>query len=164
MHNCRIRIGTVGDLPFLKKMLYEAVFWDPVVKRLSMDKFFAIPDIAKISYQWDKRSGDFSLIAVDEQKKSIGAVWYRFWKAENHSYGYVDDNIPELGMAVIKDYRGKGIGTELVNKICYHARKLGIEKISLSVDPNNFALKLYQKFGFIKVSESGTSWTLVKKL
>ncbi len=160
----KIRIGDVNDLPFLKRMLYEAVFWDPAIQRIPAEELFAVPDIAKILHEWYQREGDFALIALDDQNNWIGSVCYRFWTDDNHVFGYIDENTPEIGIAVLQEYRGKGIGTRLMNETIQHAKNNGIKKLSLSVDPNNFALKLYQKLGFKKVSESGTSWTLVKKL
>jgi len=127
-----------------------------------MEEFFAAPDIAKILHEWHRRNGDFSFIAVVNHHDPVGAVWYRFFNSENHSFGYVNDETPEIGIAVSADYRGKGIGTELMREVIDHAKQIGIKQLSLSVDPHNFALKLYQKLGFTKVSESGTSWTLLK--
>ena len=49
-----------------------------------------------------------------------------------------------------------------MTRIMDYAKSSGIEKISLSVDPNNYALHLYASLGFKKVSESGTSWTMLK--
>jgi ribosomal protein S18 acetylase RimI-like enzyme len=162
MKDWYIRKGTVGDLPFLKDMLYEAIFWDSRKPQISSEELFANPDIARILQDWGKRKGDFSLIAVDKQDNPIGAVWYRFWTRENHTYGFVDEEIPELGISVSKEFRGKGVGRDLMTKIINHAEESGVKSISLSVAPENFALRLYEKIGFKKVSESGTSWTLLK--
>ena len=40
------------------------------------------------------------------------------------------------------------------------AREEEIRALSLSVDPANFAHQLYESEGFVKVGESGTSWTM----
>jgi ribosomal protein S18 acetylase RimI-like enzyme len=164
MQNYTIRVGTIEDLPFLEKMLYEAIFWSPSAKRLPVDEIFAVHEISKILHQWQQRNGDFSLIALNDQNNPIGSVWYRLWTIDNHSFGYIDDNTPEIGIAVLKEYRGEGVGAKLMKAIIEHASDAGIKKLSLSVDPNNFAFNLYQKFGFIKVSEYDTSWNLVKTL
>ncbi len=164
MQNYSIRVGTIEDLPFLQKMLYGAIFWHPSAKRIPMEEIFAVPEIHKILHHWQERNGDFSLIAINDQNNPIGSVWYRFWTIENQSFGYIDDNTPEIGIAVLNEYRSKGIGTKLMEAIIEHARSVAINKLSLSVDPDNFALNLYQKLGFIKFSEYNTSWTLVKTL
>ena len=53
------------------------------------------------------------------------------------------------GMAVLKEYRGIGIGKALMNYVINWAKTQNYEKISLSVFSTNApALNLYQKFGF----------------
>ena len=162
--NYKIRSGTAEDITFLKEMLYEAVFWSTAAKRIAMEDLFRVPEIAKMLDNWTNRAGDFSLIATNVEGTPIGAAWYRFWTEENHSYGFVDASIPELGISVVRKYRGRGLGRELMSRLMDHAKSSGIKKLSLSVDPANYALQLYQKLGFKKVSESGTSWTMVKEL
>lgn len=164
MSKIQYRFGDSKDVPFLKKMLYEAVFWNPQKNKSSFDELFLIPDISKIFNNWDNQSGDFSLMAINENNQSIGAIWYRFWTNENHSYGFVNEKTPELGIALIPEMRGQSIGTELMKKTMMHAKKLGIQKISLSVEPENPSRKLYEKLGFEKTGLSGTSWTMVASL
>lgn len=54
-----------------------------------------------------------------------------------------------LGMGLLREYRGMGIGTKLLKKAIAHAKKRGIEKIELEVfESNEIAQKLYQKTGF----------------
>lgn len=55
-------------------------------------------------------------------------------------------------MAILSEFRGKGIGTALLSQLFEEAKKKGIKKLSLSVD-----LHLYQRFGFIEVGMVGTS-------
>lgn len=93
-----------------------------------------------------------------------GATWYRLFKAEEGSYGFVDENTPEIGMAILKEYRFRGLGRKLLRILILEAEQERFNSLSLSVGPANFALKLYQSEGFVKVSESGTSWTLLRKL
>jgi GNAT superfamily N-acetyltransferase len=62
-------------------------------------------------------------------------------------YGYVDDETPELTMAVLPFARGQGIGTELLTRLMELARS-HYSGISLSVWPENSAYRLYQRLGF----------------
>ncbi len=163
-HEYKFRIGTTQDIFFLKKMLYEAVFWNSESKRIPMEELFKGPAIKKILDRWGSRTGDFSIIASDTEHTPVAAVWYRFWTDDNHSYGYIDENTPELGIAVLKEHRRKGLGSFLMRQALKHAKKEDIEQISLSVDPNNPALTLYKDQGFKKVTEVSTSWTMVKIL
>ena len=76
----------------------------------------------------------------------------------------MDENTPEIGIGVVKEFRRFGIGTELMNQILKYAKNKGIRKLSLSVDPNNVAISLYKKIGFKEQFMVGTSWTMLKTL
>lgn len=68
-------------------------------------------------------------------------------------------------MALLKEYRGNGIGTSLMNELFKEAKQRGIRRLSLSVDPGNIpAVKLYERFGFKEVGKVGTSITMVVEL
>ena len=55
----------------------------------------------------------------------------------------------ELGMWVRADWRGRGVGSRLVEAAIHYARSHGAYKISLEVWPHNAAaIALYEKFGF----------------
>lgn len=51
-------------------------------------------------------------------------------------------------IAVLKDYRGKGIGTALLEEAEQHALALGAEVIQLEVRYNSKAVALYQRNGY----------------
>jgi ribosomal protein S18 acetylase RimI-like enzyme len=113
-----------------------------------------------------KQHGSFSISLFTQlyglNYQPVGAAWYRLFKENQKGYGYVDDNTPELGIAVIDAKRGKGIGTLLMKKLFEQALKDGYTSVSLSVDPNNMkAVQLYKKLGFKQYGSSGTSWTMV---
>jgi ribosomal protein S18 acetylase RimI-like enzyme len=76
----------------------------------------------------------------------------------------VNATTPEIGIGVHPNHRSKGIGRLLLRALIEIARKDGVSALSLSVAPENFALKLYKNEGFSKVGESGTSWTLLLQL
>jgi len=155
-----IRLADSQDMPFLWEMLYEAAFWKVDGERPPMAEVFTRPELAKLLQGWG-RKGDTAIIAELNNKKLIGAAWYRFWTEDNCSYGFVDADIPEIGIGVLYDYRGKGIGTRLLKELLQKAGTDGIIKLSLSVDPENYALKLYKQFGFQPVGINGTSLTMV---
>jgi len=58
-------------------------------------------------------------------------------------------HVGRLGMGVLKEYRGQGIGKRLVQATIEQAKALGLEKIELSVYASNeAAIALYRKLGF----------------
>ncbi|MCI0697436.1 hypothetical protein L0337_36190 [candidate division KSB1 bacterium] len=81
----KIRLATQDDLPFLREMLYEAVRWRPHQPRAPIEEVLAEPELAKLLNGWG-RNGDTAVVAEWEDGAPIGAAWYRFWTAENHSY------------------------------------------------------------------------------
>lgn len=61
-----------------------------------------------------------------------------------HGYG-------EIGMMVARDWRGRGVGTALMEAAIAWAREQGLHKLSLDVFPHNeAAIALYRKLGFVE--------------
>ncbi|MBO4211357.1 MAG: GNAT family N-acetyltransferase [Oscillospiraceae bacterium] len=56
----------------------------------------------------------------------------------------------ELGISVLRDYWGKGVGTGLMEQMIQYAKGTGVELITLSVRADNLRAKsLYRRFGFV---------------
>lgn len=59
------------------------------------------------------------------------------------------EHVGTLGMGVISEYRGKGIGGRLLEKSIQHAWRQGLKRLELEVfSDNEFAIQLYEKQGF----------------
>lgn len=108
---------------------------------------------------WGKE-GDHALIAWDGDK-AVGAVWARFLP---NGYGYIADDIPELGVAVIPEYQGRGIATKLISKLHSKLYDEGIESVCLSVNHGNPAAALFAQLGYITAGESGNSSLMVASI
>jgi ribosomal protein S18 acetylase RimI-like enzyme len=141
-------------------MLFEAAFWRAGGARPSLEEGLARPELAKLVEGWG-RPGDAALVAESRAGALVGAVWVRLWSAENHSYGFVAPDVPELGLAVRSDFRRQGVGARLLRALLELASEKGIRRVSLSVEPENPALQLYQRLGFHRVGGSGGAWTLI---
>lgn len=155
-----VREGTLQDIPFLHKMLFEAAFWRPDVVRPPIHEGLSHPELAKLLEGWG-REGDTSVIAETVGGRPVGAAWYRFWSDREHSYGYVSADIPELGIAVAHGMRRRGIGDGLLHALRRLAANRGIQYLSLSVEEDNPARHLYLKHGFEQVNRVGNAWTMV---
>jgi [ribosomal protein S18]-alanine N-acetyltransferase len=148
------------DVPFLWEILYLCIYIPEGITPPAKDEILNHPDIAKYVKDWGTQ-GDQGLIAVDTQTGlSIGSAWLRLFDSHNKGYGYVNDITPELSIAIVPEYRNQGIGTQLLMRLLEAAKISGYSSISLSVDPHNPAVRLYQKLGFKKIGISGTSWTM----
>jgi RimJ/RimL family protein N-acetyltransferase len=64
--------------------------------------------------------------------------------ASPHAFG-------EIGMAVARDWRGRGVGSALLAAAIQWARENGLHKLILGVFPHNVAaIALYRKHGFVE--------------
>lgn len=114
-----------------------------------------------------KDLGLYSLV----ENKIAGAVWIRLLKEEDGANGYVDANTPVLNIAVIPEFRGKGIGSAMLEQLLQEAGAV-FEQISVSLLQDSKAVQLFKKLGFAKVEASeGKSpvdgsdvFTMLKKL
>ncbi|MFH1299816.1 MAG: GNAT family N-acetyltransferase [Planctomycetota bacterium] len=58
-------------------------------------------------------------------------------------------HVGTLGMGVVSEYRGQGIGHQLLEKTIAHAWQQGLKRLELEVFADNeIAMKLYQKHGY----------------
>ena len=77
----------------------------------------------------------------------------------------------ELGMAVLREWRGRGVGSALLAAAIEWSRGQGLHKLMLGVFPHNAAgIALYHKFGFVEEGlrvkqirrQSGELWDVVE--
>ena len=153
-----IRPITLVDEPFLWEMVYQAIYVPPGVTPPPRD-ILDHAELRRYVQGWGRPS-DLGVLAVDrETSQPIGAAWLRLLTGDNKGYGYVDETTPELTIAVLPAYRGKGLGTALLSHLLTMAQG-SYPAVSLSVSPANPALRLYQRLGFAVVGACGTSLTL----
>ncbi len=112
------------DRRFLAAMLYEAATWRPGPRRPPAE-VLAAPENARYAAGWG-RGGDFGLVAIRADGERLGAAWYRLFSASAPAYGFVNEEIPELSVAVRAGWRGRasarrswpGLSSEPGRKAC----------------------------------------------
>jgi ribosomal protein S18 acetylase RimI-like enzyme len=148
----QVRAVGAGDEQMLRQYLRLSVFvrpGDPPPPDDIVDR----PEIACYVDGWG-RYGDDGVVAIDESTRGdIGAAWLRLWPGPETGYGFVDRATPELGIAVRPEYRGRGIGTCLLDTLLARAEPR-YRAVSLSVSLDNPAVALYQRLGFRAIAES----------
>ena len=159
-----IRLIERTDMAFLRAMLFEAVYWRSQAHRPSIDEGLADPELAKLLEGWGTRRGDTGVVALAGDARRLGAAWYRFWTDSCHYYGYIDPTIPEVAIGVLPAARRQGIGRALLDALIAQARSDGLPALSLSVDRDNGALKLYERVGFRPVATLQNSFTMLLDL
>jgi ribosomal protein S18 acetylase RimI-like enzyme len=161
--NILLRDSQHSDIPFLRKMLYEAVFWRASVNKPSFEEGLAYPEVSKALADWGKRDGDTAVVATSNSIP-VGAAWYRFWTDSNFTRGYIDESTPVLAIGVHSDYRHQGIGKKMIEWLIDYASKHSIQKISLSVSKDNYAIDLYKQQGFLEYADRGDAFIMVREI
>jgi GNAT superfamily N-acetyltransferase len=156
----RYRAAGAQDFAFLATMLGEAAVWRPDKPTPSGDEVMADPRYAMYLAGWP-RPGDYGLVAEDGGP--VGAAWYRTYTEAEHGYGFVGEDVPELSIAVIASRRGKGIGRRLLVGLVEASVVQGLQALSLGVNDDNPARRLYESVGFEPVEHHGISWTMVRR-
>jgi GNAT superfamily N-acetyltransferase len=107
------------------------------------------------------RAGDAGVLAL-EGPHAYGAAWYRVFTRDEPGFGFVDEQTPELTIAVVPSRRGKGAGKELLEALLAHAREEGYGAVSLSAATEQ--VPYYERFGFETVAQSEHAVTMVTRL
>ena len=149
------------EYSFLEETLFEAIFVPEGEIKLQKEIIYQ-SGIFKYIKDFGKFS-DLCLVA-EVDAELVGAVWTRLFSESNKGYGFVDDNTPELSIAVLPNFRNKGIGGSLMNKMFVELRIRNIARVSLSVDIRNRAYKKYIELDFKEVERSVSTVTMVKTL
>ena len=99
-------------------------------------------------------------LVADFGGKVVGAVWTRIMD----DYGHVDDEAPSFAISLYKEYRGQGIGSQLMVKMLELLKWQGYERASLAVQKENYAVKMYKNVGFKTVDENAEEYIMVCEL
>lgn len=145
MINYKIRPLTIEDQAIVWQMLIYAAH-EPSLESVQNQSI-----LSRYAVNWG-RKGDMGYVALLNQT-AIGAAWLRLWLDNEQGFGYIEHSIPELAMAVLPEYRGQGIGTQLLNELLKKAANI-YPAVSLNVRADNPVVSLYQRIGFIKIENS----------
>jgi ribosomal protein S18 acetylase RimI-like enzyme len=116
-------------------------------------------DLAKYSDFYGLTQKDLGLYALVDNKIA-GAIWSRKLLKEHFSAGFVDENTPVISMAVLPEFRDKGIGSFMMEQFLQEAGSV-YEQVSIFVDNNEKTINFYKKFGFELIEDKKI---MVKKL
>jgi ribosomal protein S18 acetylase RimI-like enzyme len=109
------------------------------------------------------REGDVGVIAMADDEP-VGAAWARRFRAEQAGYGFVAEDVPELAIGVRQQHRDRGIGGSLIAALKRALAAAGYSRVSLSVEPDNPARRIYERAGFVRIADDGDAWTMVSEL
>ena len=147
-----------NEIQVLQDFLYEAIFIPEGVEPPARE-IIELPEL-KLYYEDFGAGTADNCIVADDGGKVIGAVWTRIM----NDYGHVDDDTPSFAISLYKEYRGQGIGTQLMKDMLALLKKKGYERASLAVQKANYAVRMYEKVGFRIVDENDEEFIMVCEL
>lgn len=156
--NYQIRELKSAEYSLLEDFLYEAIFQRDeanLVSRSIIEK----PELAVYIEDFGSKKDDICFCAEVNQKV-VGAVWVR----NIEGYGNVAKDTPEIAISLYKEYRGYGIGTELMKQILKYLKDNHYKKVSLAVQKDNYALKMYLAVGFEIIDETEEEYIMIQRL
>lgn len=145
------------EYAILDEFLYEAIFIPDGVEA-PPKSIIRQPELQVYVSDFGKKD-DHCLVA-EVNGEIIGVVWTRIM----NDYGHVDDTTPSFAISLYQDFRGRGIGTALMEEMLALLRNRGYKKASLSVQKENYAYRLYLKVGFVVVEETDEEYIMVCNL
>ena len=153
--NTIIRVMRPEEYSLLREFLYQAIYLPEGVKPPPRS-VVGLPELQIYIADFGTRPGDYCL-AAEVEGTVVGAAWCRIME----DYGHIDSDTPSLAISLLPEYRGRGIGTQLLNGLLLLLRENGYRRASLSVQKENPALCLYQRTGFRIVAETGTEYLML---
>lgn len=161
VNEIQIRPMRREQYPLLEDFFYDAIFQPEESEPLPRD-VIQQPELAVYIRDFGKQD-DMCLVAESEGKV-LGAVWTRILAGEIKGYGYIDESTPEVAISVKKEFRRQGIGKKLMQEMLIVLKSQGYERVSLSVDKENYACRMYEALGFRIMEEQKDDYLLLLQL
>ena len=128
------------------------------MENLIIEKMY-LKDFEQIKENLQKDFDDFWNANILEGELKNDNSLYFVAKNKNEILGFIGitkniDFVEILNVVVKKDFRNKGIGNQLLQKIIEVAKEMKMQEIYLEVnEKNENAIKLYEKNNFKKIGE-----------
>lgn len=155
----QIRGLRAEETPLLDSFLYEAIFIPegvtPPPRSIVRD-----PSLSCYIDAFGSGTCDHALVAVLSDGTVTGAVWTRLLAEQSPLAG----DVPTLAIAVLPAHRGQGIGIALLHAMLRTLARHGWQRVALSVQKANPALRLYQRAGFTIVQDNDEELVMVREI
>lgn len=155
MDNLNIRELKENEYNILDNFLYEAIFIPKGTEKPSRE--IINNEELQVYVKDFGNYKDDNCIVAELNNKIVGACWTRIM----NDYGHIDDNTPSFAISLYEEYRGKGIGTKLMETMLKLLKDKGYKRTSLAVQKDNYAVKMYKKVGFKIIDENEQEYIMI---
>jgi GNAT superfamily N-acetyltransferase len=144
-----LRLETEADLPFLRR-LYISTRWDelaPIIDWTEAQKLAFLESqfaLQRHHYRTYYPATDWGVL------EQGGVPGGRLYVERGNKLLVID-------VALLPEWRGRGIGTALMGAVMTEAR-VANKAVSIAVEKFNPAQRLYRRLGFREVSDEGIFW------
>jgi len=149
-----------ADAPALKSFLKLAMMPPAEQTDVAIEEK---PEWKAYVEDWGKPADIGFILETKKERKPVGAAWFRQFDRNQAGFGFIDEKIPELVVAVVPEFRDRGLGRQLLTRLINQARLEGFPGISVSVHKNNPALPFYERLAFQKEREEGDLLILCRR-
>lgn len=139
----------------------HVALWDPPPADLRPREVLDAAPVRIYAEHWG-RPGDVGVVAQVDGVDA-GACWMRLLPA-GVGLASVDAETPQLGIALLPEFQHKGHGRPLMQAALEAARQAGYKRVSLTVHPQNPAIRLYESCGFRKAELRNTYHLMIAEL
>ena len=146
------------EIPLLEEFLYQAIFIPSGLEPLPRS-ILKEPELEMYIKDFGQQPDDWAL-AAEVDGLLVGVVWVRIMK----DYGYFNDQTPSLSISFLPDFRGQGLGQQLMTAMLNLLKAKGYPSVSLSVSKDNPAVRFYQRLGFVTVEEREEDYLMLCRL
>ena len=112
------------EVKVLDTFLYEAIYIPEGLDAPPME-IINRPELQVYVDGFGTKDGDICFVA-ETDGVIVGAVWVRIMD----DYGHVDNETPSFAISLLKEYRGNGIGTELMRRMLVELKSCNYKKAS----------------------------------
>ena len=142
----------IHDVRFLRDMLRHAYHW-----RIAED---TERPVYRYVQNWGRR-GDAGVLR-SKARTPTAPPGTASSPSREPGFGFVDEQTPEVTIAIVPSRRGKGAGKELLEALLERARADGYDAVSLSAAPEQ--TPYYERFGFETVRKDEHAVTMLARL
>lgn len=142
MENIIIRKVGIEDADIMRNFIIQATNETDFLASRYKPTHLTIEKEREFLTGYNNKKNAFMFVAIASDK-AVGSVGITIRGEERHKHRGT------IGISILKEYCGQGIGTKLIDTIINCARDNEVKKIELEVRVDNTrAIALYKKFGF----------------